>query len=63
MIPILRDCAHQIDHNRCYGCRWFDDCDTPAHRAAWDRFLWLVLPVIVLLDAGILAAVWRIFNA
>ena len=56
---ILWDVCRQIDHNRCYGCRWFDDCDTPAHRAAWERFLRRVVPLVVAVDVGIVLAVWR----
>ena len=64
MMPILWDCLkeEEQDHDRCYRCRWWDDCDTPAHREAWERFVRRVLPLVLAIDIGIVLAALRIMG-
>jgi hypothetical protein len=62
MMPILWDCFEEQDHDRCYGCRWWDDCHTPAHREAWERFIRRVVPLVLVLEIGIVLAVLRLMG-
>ena len=44
------------DWDRCYACRHWDDCYTPAHRKALERFIWIVMPIATAIDVLIVVA-------